>query len=212
VLSVNVGRPREVQHDGRIVRTGIFKSPVAGPVFLDREGFEGDGQADRRVHGGPDRAAYAYPHEHYEHWRPRLGGGELPYGQFGENLTLVGIRESDVGIGDILRVGNARVQVTAPRAPCFKLGIRTGDEDIVAPFLESGRLGFYLRVLEPGAVAAGDPVSIEERDAAGITVETLIALLYRNGPKRERALLERALTIPSLMDGLRRSLEKRRSG
>lgn len=196
VLSINIGQPRTVPYDGETVRTAIFKDPVDGSVRLTRLGFVGDGQADRRVHGGPTRAAYLYPHEHYAHWEPRLGGGPLPYGQFGENLTTEGLLETTLHVGDVLILGGARVQVESPRGPCFKLGIRTGDPTIVAPFLQSGRLGTYLSVLEEGPVAPGDPISLLHRVPGAITVAELIAALYL--PDAPAGLRERALASPGL--------------
>lgn len=210
VLSINVGQPRTVPHDGATVRTAIYKHPVAGAVRLTRLGFEGDGQADRRVHGGPTRAAYFYSHEHYAHWEPRLGGGPLPPGQFGENLTTTGLLEANVHMGDVYVAGAARVRVAAPRGPCFKLGIRTGDPTIVAPFLQSGRLGFYVSVLEEGMVAAGDPITLLHRDAGAATVADLIAALYlANAPEEvvKRVLASPAVTAEqkSRLDQLRRA-------
>ncbi len=195
VISINIGQPRTVPHDGATVRTAIFKDPVAGAVRLTRLGFEGDGQADRRVHGGPTRAAYLYPHEHYAHWEPRLGGGPLPPGQFGENVTTEGLLETDVQMGDVYVIGAARIRVASPRGPCFKLGIRTGDPAIVAPFLQSRRLGFYVSVLEEGVVAAGDPITLLHRDAGAATMADLIAALYFADTPVE--IVERVLASPA---------------
>jgi len=185
VLSVNVGQPRTVRHEGRTVRTGIWKAPVTGKVRLTRLGFEGDGQADRRVHGGPNRAAYLYPHEHYAHWTPRLGGGPLPMGQFGENLTTEGLLETTVHVRDVYAIGAARVRIEGPRGPCFKLGIRTGDPAIVAPFLASGRLGFYLSVFEEGLIEAGDPIVLLNRTEGAVPFSDLIAAAFLPGMSRE---------------------------
>jgi MOSC domain-containing protein YiiM len=178
VLSLNVGQPRTVPYEGRSVRTAIFKDPAPGPRRLTRLGFDGDGQADRRYHGGPTRAAYLYPFEHYAHWAPRLGGGPLPFGQFGENVTTSGLLEETVHVGDVYALGGARVRIESPRVPCFKLGLRTGDASIVAPFLESGRLGFYVSVLEEGMVEAEDPIALLHRDPGAATFAELIAALY----------------------------------
>lgn len=208
VLSINVGQPRTVQYDGAPVRTGIFKDPVKGPVRLTRLGFEGDGQADRRVHGGPTRAAYFYPHEHYAHWEPRLGGGPLPMGQFGENVTTLGLLESHVHMGDVYVVGAARVRIAAPRGPCFKLGIRTGDPTIVGPFLASGRLGFYVGVLEEGMVEAGDPIILIHRDAPSATFAELIAALFFEGTPDE--VIERVLASPAVTPDQKLRLERLR--
>jgi MOSC domain-containing protein YiiM len=208
VLSINVGQPRTVQYDGARVRTGIFKDPVEGPVRLTRLGFEGDGQADRRYHGGPTRAAYVYPHEHYAHWEPRLGGGPLPFGQFGENLTTLGLLESNVHVGDVFVLGAARIRVASPRVPCFKLGLRTGDPTIVAPFLESGRLGFYASVLEEGIVAAGDPITLLHREAGAATLAELIAALYLKGTPDE--VVERVFASPAVTPEQKQRLERLR--
>ena len=213
VLSINVGQPRTVPHDGATVRTAIYKEPVPGPVRLTRLGFFGDGQADRAVHGGPTRAAYLYPHEHYAHWAPRLGGGPLPYGQFGENVTSEGLLESTIHVGDVYVLGGARVRVESPRGPCFKLGIRTGDASIVAPFLASGRLGTYFSVLEEGLVAAGDPITRLHRVPGAATLAELISALYHADADDD--LLERVLVSPALqpwhVERLERLLAARRA-
>jgi MOSC domain-containing protein YiiM len=205
VLAVSVGQPRTVPHDGGTVRTAIFKEPVEHPVLLTRLGFEGDGQADRKVHGGPARAAYLYPFEHYAHWAPRLGGGELPYSQFGENLTTEGLLEDTVHVGDVFAMGQARVQISSPRGPCFKLGIRTGDPSIVKPFLASRKLGFYLRVLEEGRVAAGDAITLVALDPAGVTMAELIGVIYDK--PRDPARLARVLACRAVFAEDREYLE-----
>jgi MOSC domain-containing protein YiiM len=208
VLSINVGQPRTVQYDGAPVRTGIFKDPVEGSVRLTRLGLEGDGQADRRYHGGPTRAAYVYPHEHYAHWEPRLGGGPLTSGQFGENLTTLGLLESNVHVGDVFVLGAARIRVASPRVPCFKLGLRTGDPTIVAPFLESGRLGFYVSVLEEGVVAAGDPITLLHREEGAATLADLIAALYLKGTPDD--VIERVFASPAVTPEQKQRLERLR--
>lgn len=210
VVSLQVGTPRDVEHDGEIVRTAIFKQRIDGPVHLGALGFAGDGQADRKHHGGPDQAAYAYPREHYAYWAKRLPDRIDEPGLFGENLTTEGLLESTIGYGDILRVGGARVQVTTPRVPCFKLGIRTGDPHLLAPFLASGRLGFYLRVLAEGPVAAGDPIELETADPHGLVFADLIAALFLPSPAPEE--LERILAVPTLHPEHRARLQARRDG
>ena len=170
LLSVNVALPRTLLLDGRTVTTGIFKEPVRGRVMLRTLNLDGDGQADPRYHGGPEKAAYVYPFEHYELWKSELGRGELPFGQFGENFTVSGLLEDRVRIGDIYRIGEAQVQVTDPRAPCFKLGLKMGSKDFPKHFLRSGRLGFYLRVLEEGEVASGDLIELLRTHSAAMTV------------------------------------------
>src|SRR5215475_6227487 len=163
VVSVNVGLPRTVQWKGKAVSTGIFKAPVSGRVPLRSLNFDGDRQADLRVHGGPDKAVYVYPAEHYAYWHPELADMTLPWGMFGENLTTEGLDEGALQIGDRFRVGSAEVVVTQPRLPCYKLGLKFGRDDIVKRFLASGRLGFYLRVVTEGEIAAGDEVLALER-------------------------------------------------
>lgn len=209
VLSVNIGQPRTVQHEGRTVRTAIYKAPASGPVKLTRLGFEGDGQADRRVHGGPNRAAYLYPFEHYAHWAPRLGGGPLPMGQFGENITMEGLLETTVHVRDVYAIGAARVQITTPRGPCFKLGIRTGDPAIVAPFLASGRLGFYTSVLEEGLVEAGDSIALLDRlDGAVTFAEMIRAALLPDMTLEDRTCVLHSPGIPrDVMTWIKKRIE-----
>jgi MOSC domain-containing protein YiiM len=147
VLSVNVGRPQEREWRGVRVRTAIFKSAVEGPVAVGKLDLEGDEQGDITVHGGPDKAVYAYPYEHYAYWQAQLPGYALAPGNFGENLTITGVSEESIHIGDTLQIGTARFAVTQPRTPCYKLGVRFDREDMTRRFYESRRLGFYLRVL-----------------------------------------------------------------
>jgi MOSC domain-containing protein YiiM len=177
VLSVNVGLPREVLWRGKPVITGIWKEPVAGRVPLRSLNLDGDRQADLRVHGGQDKAVYAYPSEFYELWsreRPEL---ELGPGTFGENLTLEGLLDDDVSVGDRFQIGTAELVVTQPRLPCFKLGLRMGRDEFVTEFLERGLLGFYLAVAREGEVAAGDAIVELQRDPRRFGV-TEVARLY----------------------------------
>lgn len=177
VRSVNVGLPREVIWRGKPIRTGIYKEPVAGRIALDQLNLDGDGQADLRVHGGLDKAVYAYPWEYYELWsreRPEL---EFGPGTFGENLTTEGLVDGDVSIGDRFRVGTAELVVTQPRLPCFKLGIKMGRDEFVTEFLERGLHGFYLAVEREGGIAAGDAIVEIHRDPRRFPV-TDVARLY----------------------------------
>ena len=159
VVSVNVGLPRDVTFGRKKVRTAILKEPAAGAIPLARLGFEGDGQADPKYHGGPDKAAYLYPFEHYAYWAEALGRTDLAPGAFGENLTTEGLLETEVRIGDVFEIGSARVLVTRPRTPCAKLGLRFGALDFVRVFAAAGRSGLYLRVVEEGMVEAGDAIA-----------------------------------------------------
>src|SRR5437016_3424662 len=178
VVSINVGLPREVEWRGKTVRTSIFKEPVAGRVRVERLNVEGDRQSDLTVHGGADKAVYAYPAEHYAFWREDLPGMDLPWGAFGENFTTEGLIEDSVRIGDQLRVGSAEFVVTQPRMPCFKLGIRFGRPEMVKLVLRSGRTGFYFAVLTEGEVGAGDSMELLERDEHNIPVADIVNL-YR---------------------------------
>jgi MOSC domain-containing protein YiiM len=207
LLSVNVGLPRTVTWQGREVRTGIFKQPVAGTVRLDRVNLAGDGQADLRVHGGADKAVYAYPWEHYAHWRAVLGRDDLAPGAFGENFTVAGMPESRVRVGDVYRVGDALLEVSQPRTPCWKLALRLGVDGFDARFSASRRVGFYLRVLEPGGVAAGQPIALVESDPDAPSVAELFDL--KLDPHPDPARLRRAAAAPALSPRWRESFRKR---
>jgi MOSC domain-containing protein YiiM len=210
LLSVNTGLPREVMWQGRTVSTGIFKQPVAGRVRLRRHNLDGDGQADLRVHGGEHKAVYAYPFEHYAWWQHELGRDGLTPGQFGENFTVSGLLEDEVCIGDVFGIGSARLQVSQPRAPCFKLDVRMGTDGFLARFKAAGRVGFYLRVLEEGEVGAGDAISRLARDPGGMSVREVYQLRY--GERGERARLERAAALPALSPTWREAFERHLSG
>jgi MOSC domain-containing protein YiiM len=203
---VNVGLPRPVSYRGKTVQTAIFKEPVEGPVRVDGINLDGDRQADLRVHGGPDKAVYAYRAEHYPWWRDELGR-ELPFGMFGENLTVEGVPDEDeLAIGDRLRAGTAELVVTQPRLPCFKLGIRFGDQRIVKRFLAAGRTGFYLRIERPGVVRAGDAVELLERHPARFAVSEITRLYAHDRDDVDG--LARALAVDALVDDWRPYFEK----
>ncbi len=206
VLSVNVGMPREVRWNGSIVLTGIIKDPVAHRIPLRRLNLDGDAQADLTVHGGPDKAVYAYPSEHYPGWEAKLGLS-LPPAAFGENLTTEGLVEDQVHIGDEFRVGTARLVVTQPRMPCYKLGIRFNDPSIVKTFLKAGLPGIYFAVVEEGSVGPGDTVERLHIDQRRITVRKMLALvLDRHAPPSE---LQELVEIPTLARVWRAELQSR---
>ncbi len=207
LLSVNVSQPTEIAHGRGTVSTGIFKEPVAGRIMLRALNLDGDGQADLANHGGIHRAAYAYSIENYDYWRRELGRADLGFGQFGENFTVRGMVEDDVHIGDVFRVGDALVEVTQPRPPCFKLGIKMGMARFPKLFLASGRVGFYLRVLEEGEVGAGDVFERVESDPERVTVREMSHLLFFDPENLEGA--KRALRIRALSPGWRGSFEER---
>jgi len=207
IVSINVGRPREIEWRGRTVSTSIFKEPVAGPVPVRRLNLEGDAQADLSVHGGVDKAVYAYPSEHYAGWRDELPGTGLPWGSFGENLTTEGLSESTLRIGDHLTAGSAEFLVTQPRLPCFKLGIRFGRPDMVKRFQRSGRTGFYLAVLREGSISPGDAIQVQPSGESAVTVAD-IARLY-TADDAEQELLRRASGLPALPESWREYFRNR---
>ena len=210
LLSVNVGLPREFQWKGKAIRTSIFKDPVAGRIGLTKLNLEGDQQSDLSVHGGVDKAVYVYPSEHYSFWHERLPEADLPWGAFGENFTTEGpLDDRTVRIGDRFRVGSAEFLVTQPRLPCFKLGIRFGRADIIKQFLQSGRAGFYLAVVEEGEVAAGDSIKLLARDENGVTIADIVSLYAARDTNQD--LLHRASELPALPESWRQYFRKRLS-
>ena len=207
LLSVNVGLPREIEWKGKIVRTSIFKRPVEGRVRVSTLNVEGDEQSDLTVHGGPHKAVYAYPSEHFAFWRTEFPGMELDWGVFGENFTTTGLLEETVHIGDRFRVGSAEFVVTQPRMPCFKLGIRFNRSDMVKRFLQSGRTGFYFAVVKEGEVAAGDSIELLERDDHNVPVGDIVNLYQ--GDAGNQDLLRRVSELPSLPTSWREYFRKR---
>ncbi len=207
VLSVNVAVPREVSWRGKPVTTGIYKEPVAGTVPIRTLNLDGDRQADLRVHGGRDKAVYAYPSEFYELWRSERPELAFPRGQFGENLTTEGLRDEDVSVGDRFRVGTAELIVTQPRLPCFKLGIKMGRDEFVTEFLQRGLFGFYLAVAREGEVEAGDPIVALSRDPRGFGV-TEIARLFLHD-RNDIEGLQRAAELDVLPESWRRYFRRR---
>jgi MOSC domain-containing protein YiiM len=170
VLSVNVGAPRNVEHEGRTVRTAIWKHPVAARVAVRGVNLDGDAQADRSVHGGVDKAVYAYAQEDYDWWGVELGTETPASGTFGENLTVVGVDLNAAEVGERWRVGSALLEVSEPRFPCFKLGIRMGDPRFLKRFAAARRPGIYLRIVEEGDVGARDRIDVIYRPGHGVTI------------------------------------------
>jgi MOSC domain-containing protein YiiM len=207
LVSINVGGPREVLADGKVVRTSIFKDPVSGPVRVRKLNLQGDSQSDLSVHGGVDKAVYAYPSEHYAYWHRELPDAELPWGAFGENLTTEGLNEKSVQIGDRLNIGSAAFVVRQPRIPCFKLGIRFGRPDIIKRFLKSGRSGFYLAVIEEGEITAGDAIEWIPTKEPSVSVLEVVELYTAKHPKPE--LLRQASELAALSEGWREHFRRR---
>jgi MOSC domain-containing protein YiiM len=195
VLSVKVGMPREVEWHGATVVTGIFKEPVPTRIELRTLNLAGDAQADLSVHGGPDKAVYAYPFEHYHDWQASLGRELLP-GAFGENLTTEGLIEDQVHIGDEYRIGTARLVVTQPRMPCYKLGIRFRDPQMVKAFLKARRPGIYFAVVEEGLIGPGDPIELIRSDERRISVHDMLELILSRKPAYND--LQKIIAIPGL--------------
>lgn len=207
LISVNVGLPRIVMNNGDPVSTGIFKEPVVRRVILRKLNLDGDRQADLSVHGGPSKAVYVYPSEHYDYWKQELPGMKLPWGMFAENFTTTGLFESELNIGDKFRVGSALVMVTEPRMPCYKLGIKFGRLDIVKRFLASERTGFYFAVLQEGEVGAGDRIELIEEDPHRVKVSDIIRLYTREKDSAE--LLRRVFVVEALPDSWKNYFQHR---
>lgn len=207
VLSVNVSQRRTVDWRGQQIETGFYKTPVAGPVPLHGVNLTGDDQADRAVHGGPFKAVYAYPHEHYPRWLDELDVNGLDPGAFGENLTLTGIREEDVACGDLLRIGSATLIVTEPRVPCWKLAMRFGRDDMPAVFARRALTGWYMAVHAEGTLATGDAVQIEHAAGPRVTIRQLADI--RSKPAAaDMTLLETARDLPWITDEWREFIER----
>ncbi len=207
LLSVNVSLGKEVTYKSKTVTTGIFKEPVNDRVMLRTLNLDGDRQIDLKGHGGPFKAVCVYSIEQYELWQKELGRDDFRHGQFGENFTVDGMPDDKTHVGDVFRVGNALVQVTQPRVPCYRLGIKMGSPEFPKKFLQSNRVGFYMRVLQEGEVGAGDLIELVETDPQRMTVEEINRLLYFDSQNMEDA--KKALHIDALSPGWRGSFEER---
>ena len=210
LISVNVGKPRLALYNGATINTSIFKEPVSGPVHLRKLNLDGDRQADLSVHGGPFKAVYAYPSEHYEFWRQELPGTALPWGKFGENFTSEGLSERELHIGDRLQIGTATIMVRQPRVPCYKLAAKFHRDDILARFLRSGKSGFYFSVELEGIVTAGDSFEFQSREPQAISIAEMNRLYVEE--KYNRNLLEKAIATPALPEDWRDYFNKRLNG
>ena len=216
ILSINVSLPEEIDFEGQKVTTGIFKEPIEGRIMLRTLNLDGDKQADLTVHGGPDKAVYAYPIEHYEFWRKVYPDMEMPNGMFGENFTIEGLMEIDVNVGDIFRIGSSKVVATQPRMPCYKLGVKFGRMDVLKKFLASGRSGIYFKVLEEGEVGAGDSIIQIKRDINQVGISDIVRLYASD--REDIKMMRRAVKVEALPEGWKdyfyeqlRRLEKKSS-
>ena len=205
VLSVNVGTPKQYDWMGQAVTTSIFKSPVEGEVRVKTLDLAGDQQSDLTVHGGVHKAVYVYPHEHYAYWIER-GIKPLKMGNFGENLTIEGLLEGDIHIGDELEIGSARFAVTQPRLPCYKLQVRFNRPEMTKVFWNSRRFGFYLKVVREGSLAADAPINIVHRDPNAVSVADLIALY--TGDRPDLDVLRRVINVDALPESWRLDLQQ----
>jgi MOSC domain-containing protein YiiM len=207
LISLNVARPRLVVYKGQSINTGIFKEPVSGAVALRTLNLDGDRQADLSVHGGPYKAVYAYPSEHYEFWRQELPEAKLSWGAFGENFTTEGLVESELHVGDRLGIGSVIVMIRQPRTPCYKLAAKFQRDDMIERFLHSGRSGFYFSVEQEGAVTAGDSFEFLSREPKAVTIAELNRLFVDDRYNRE--LLDKALAAAALPEDWRDYLAQR---
>ena len=206
LVSVNTALPQDLLWQGKTIRTSIFKQPVAGLVAVHAEYLAGDGQADLRVHGGPDKAVYAYPQEHWSYWQRYLSAAQLVPGAFGENLTTVGLLESEVRVGDCFQLGTAVLMAVQPRRPCVKLGIRLARPSIVREFELARRSGIYFRVQQTGVLQAGDVITLVQASAYAVTIQDMAACLAP-GP-HDLAKVRALLATPYLADSWRERLTR----
>jgi len=206
VISTNTGKARAIEWNGKIVTTGIFKFPVNAPIFLGNEDVENDHVIDRRYHGGVDKACYLYSADNYTYWKTLYPALEMPWGMFGENLTVEGLDEAEINIGDIYEVGEAIVQATQPRQPCFKLEFRFHNTEIVRQFVDSGYAGVYVRVLQKGHIKPGDAFKLIEKKQT-ISIRRVYELIYTD--EFDKTAVETAVNDPFIAQSCRKDLLKR---
>lgn len=211
VRSVNVSQPKQVEYKNKTVATGIFKQPVTGCISVNPLNLAGDQQVDRINHGGEHKAVYGFAAEHYSYWEAKLGLKALPLGKFGENLTIEGLDEDSLCIGDRLRVGHCLLEISQPRVPCFKLGMAFERDDMPRLFVEHAATGIYFRVIETGSVAAGDSAEVIEAHPAQLSVQRLFRAYFDKSlsEKEKMPVIKQALEIDALSAEWREKLEKR---
>lgn len=206
VISTNIGEPKTILWNGKEEQTGIYKYQVNHPIFLGNEDVENDHVMDRKHHGGSDKACYLYSADHYSYWKKFYPELEMPWGMFGENLTVDGLHEHEISISDIFEIGEAVVQATQPRQPCYKLGIRFNEPKVVKQFVESGFSGVYVRVLKNGTVKSGDKMILKEKSDS-VSIQKVFELLYTDNFQEEP--LRQALNNPFLAESCRKDLLKK---
>jgi len=206
VISTNIAQPTTIEWRGQEIQTGIYKYAVEIPVYLGKEDVENDHVLDRRYHGGIDKACYLYSADHYPFWKSRFPGQEWKWGMFGENLTISGLNESEIHIGDRFQIGEAVVQVSQPRQPCFKLGVRFGDQSVVDDFWNSPFPGVYVRVLQAGNVQKGDELYLIDRNTESLSIKQVFSVFRLDRTNYE--LMRKAIAEPFLAESCRRDIQK----
>jgi MOSC domain-containing protein YiiM len=196
VISTNIGKPTEVEWNGKIIETGIFKYPTSDPIFLQKEDVVNDTISDRKHHGGIYKACYLFSSDNYGFWKEKYPDLDWDWGMFGENLTITGLDESQIRIGNIYKIGNALVQVTQPREPCFKLGIRFKNQEVLKQFITHEKPGTYVKILEEGYVTTDDSVELIEESENPLTVKQFYQLLYMR--KKDEELVKLAIENTAL--------------
>jgi MOSC domain-containing protein YiiM len=205
IVATNIGKSRVIPFNGKNVETGIFKFPVEKGIFLGAEDVENDQVIDRRYHGGTDKACYLYSANHYKYWQNIYPQLDMPFGMFGENLTIEGLHEAEINIGDIYKIGNAVVQATQPRQPCFKLEFRFHDKNIMQKFIDSGFSGVYVRVLEKGTVKTGDTWQLIEKKES-LSIQKVFEFIYASNFDEK---IKQAINDPFIAESCKKDLQKR---
>ncbi len=208
VIATNIAEPKIISWRGKEVKTGIYKYPVDKPIYLDKEDVNGDHVIDRRYHGGVDKACYLYSIDHYPYWKEKYPDLDWQHGMFGENLTVEGFDEHNIKIGSIYKLGEAAVQVSRPRQPCYKLGVRFGNQKIIKQFIDSLFSGVYVRILTPGFVKVNDELILEEEHANGITIAELNTLMFHYEEEKHKNILNKALVDPLVSDSDKKYFSK----
>lgn len=206
IISTNIAKPTTIEWRGQNVETGIYKYSVEEPIFLGTDDVVNDHVIDRRYHGGSDKACYLYSADHYPFWQKKYPNQDWKWGMFGENLTVSGLAESEIRIGDRFQIGDAVVQVTQPRQPCFKLGVRFGDQSVVSDFWTLPFPGVYVRVLLQGDVKTGDEMLLIESNPESLSVSQVFSIFHHN--RSDFELIQRAIAEPFIAGSCRRDIEK----
>lgn len=202
VISTNLAQARDIEWNGKVIQTGIFKEPIDQPIYLGELGVEGDTVANKKAHGGEDKACYLFGSNHYPYWQKKYANLPWVWGMFGENITVSGLDEQKIHIGDVFEIGESVVKVTQPRLPCYKLGVRFNDQKIVKEFLHSGHCGVYVKVLKAGAVKQGDSMYLAARQSKNLSLAEVFGI-YRS---KDKDLIDIALLDKDLAESIRKDL------